>query len=220
MKYFIAIRAKMMTLNKGDKFMNIQDKMKQLRRDAKLSQAEFAEKIGVAQSTIAGWENGRRLPNPSTLKKIADFYNVTLDYLFEDSENEETIDIEQDEERLNENKEARLKAQEELTAGKYMIDYFISRIIDYQGFTINVKRLFPSYKAYIDAVHKAINEGTPEPIYSYSILHDNRTEKNYRISNNDLDDIKNKASIYIRYLISELEKKSEIIEESNENEYE
>lgn len=189
--------------------MNVQDKMKQLRHDAKLSQAEFAEKIGVAQSTIAGWENGRRLPNPSTLKKIADFYNVTLDYLLEDSE---------DEERLNENKEARLKAQEELEkiTRKHMTDYFISRIIDLQGFTINVKPLFPSYKAYIDAVHKAINDGTPEPIYSYSILHDEQTEKNYRIYNNDLDNIKNKVSTYIRYLISELEKKSEIIEESNE----
>lgn len=41
----------------------------------------FAQKIGVAQSTVAGWEAGKREPNFQTLMKLADFFHVSIDYL-------------------------------------------------------------------------------------------------------------------------------------------
>ncbi|GCD12137.1 hypothetical protein Ctaglu_37600 [Clostridium tagluense] len=42
--------------------------------------------LGLAQSTIANYEQGKRFPNEETLLKIADFFNVSLDYLLGRSE--------------------------------------------------------------------------------------------------------------------------------------
>lgn len=56
-------------------------RLKQLREDAKYSQYGFAETFGVAQSTVGNWESGTREPNIETMEKLADFFNVTVDYL-------------------------------------------------------------------------------------------------------------------------------------------
>lgn len=52
-----------------------------LRREKGLSQAELAKLLNVAQSTIAMYESTRRTPDPVTLKRLADFFNVSVDYL-------------------------------------------------------------------------------------------------------------------------------------------
>ena len=41
----------------------------------------MAEILGVSTQTIANYENGHRAPNFDTLLKIADYFNVTVDYL-------------------------------------------------------------------------------------------------------------------------------------------
>ena len=58
-----------------------QIRLKELREKKGLSQYEFAKKIGVAQSTVGSWESGRREPNYNTTKIIADFFDVSVDYL-------------------------------------------------------------------------------------------------------------------------------------------
>lgn len=45
------------------------------------TQQAFADAFGVAQSTIGNWEAGKREPNYETTKKLALFFNVTVDYL-------------------------------------------------------------------------------------------------------------------------------------------
>lgn len=45
------------------------------------SQQAFADAFGVAQSTVGGWEAGKREPNFTTMQKLADFFNVSIDYL-------------------------------------------------------------------------------------------------------------------------------------------
>lgn len=55
--------------------------LKKLRENSGLSQYSFAAELGVAQSTIGGWESGTREPNLSTLNRIADYFGVTVDYL-------------------------------------------------------------------------------------------------------------------------------------------
>lgn len=45
------------------------------------SQQALADALGVAQSTVANWECGRREPNYETTRKLADFFQVTVDYL-------------------------------------------------------------------------------------------------------------------------------------------
>ena len=63
------------------------DKLKFLRKSKKLSQTEFGEALGLATSTVSGYEKGNRMPDLNTLNKIADFFDVSVDYLL-DRENE------------------------------------------------------------------------------------------------------------------------------------
>lgn len=48
------------------------------RKEAKLTQEELGEKIGVTGKTIHHYENGDRLPNVEDLKKLAEALNCTV----------------------------------------------------------------------------------------------------------------------------------------------
>ena len=53
----------------------------ELRKKNNLTQCELAEKLYMSQNCYSSYENGRTEPNIETLCKIADLYNVSLDYL-------------------------------------------------------------------------------------------------------------------------------------------
>ncbi|VIF92291.1 transcriptional regulator [Clostridioides difficile] len=57
------------------------ERLKELRLKSKLKQSELGEKIGVSASTIGMYEQGRRFADQSTLIKLAEYFNVTTDYL-------------------------------------------------------------------------------------------------------------------------------------------
>lgn len=61
------------------------DRLKQLRIKKGITQVEFAKKFNISSGTIAMWETAKRTPDVETLKKIADFFDVTIDYLLFDS---------------------------------------------------------------------------------------------------------------------------------------
>ncbi|GLG01796.1 hypothetical protein Alches_18360 [Alicyclobacillus hesperidum subsp. aegles] len=46
-----------------------------------MTQKQLAERIGVAQSTIASWETEKREPDQEHIIKLASFFNTTTDYL-------------------------------------------------------------------------------------------------------------------------------------------
>lgn len=52
-----------------------------LRNEKKLTQEKFAEIIGVSKSTISMYENGNRTPSFEIEEKIADYFNVDLEFL-------------------------------------------------------------------------------------------------------------------------------------------
>ena len=56
-------------------------RLKELRFQNELTQAQFAQALGVAQQTVGGWEKSNSSPNYDLLNKIADYFNVTTDYL-------------------------------------------------------------------------------------------------------------------------------------------
>lgn len=57
------------------------ERFKLLREQAGLTQTAFARAFGVAQSTVAGWESGSREPNIATVRRLAEYFGVTADYL-------------------------------------------------------------------------------------------------------------------------------------------
>lgn len=70
--------------------MAIGDQIKSLREQNKLDRYELAEKIGVSYHTIAKYETGERTPPSDILEKLADFFNVTTDYLLGRESNKPT----------------------------------------------------------------------------------------------------------------------------------
>ena len=57
-------------------------RLKELRLQHGFSQEELAEKIGIKQNSYSDWEHGKSKPNYEKLEKIADFFGVSLDWLF------------------------------------------------------------------------------------------------------------------------------------------
>lgn len=56
-------------------------RLKQLRLQNKLTQNELGKKLNVTNVGVAKWESDDRFPDKDTLVKIADYFDVSLDYL-------------------------------------------------------------------------------------------------------------------------------------------
>ncbi|MDO4488421.1 MAG: helix-turn-helix domain-containing protein [Eubacteriales bacterium] len=61
--------------------MEINEKLKEARKTAGLTQEEVAEKVLVSRVTISNWENGKSLPDIASLISLSDLYNISLDEL-------------------------------------------------------------------------------------------------------------------------------------------
>ena len=63
--------------------MSFGEKLKQLRTENNVTQQELADYIGVGRPSIAGYETKKKHPDYDKLKLIAQFFNVSTDYLLE-----------------------------------------------------------------------------------------------------------------------------------------
>lgn len=63
--------------------MALSQKIKYLRQKAGLTQQELADKLSLSRSTLAGYEAESKLPSYQVLIQIANFFNVTTDYLLD-----------------------------------------------------------------------------------------------------------------------------------------
>lgn len=57
------------------------ERLKELRSDLSLTQEQFATVLNLSRSTVAYYESGMRSPDIQKLILIADYFNVSLDYL-------------------------------------------------------------------------------------------------------------------------------------------
>ena len=64
----------------GDYTM-LKDRLYSLRKEIGLNQTELAKRLGVGRTTYAMYEQGRRSPDFDTLSEIADYFDVTTDFL-------------------------------------------------------------------------------------------------------------------------------------------
>lgn len=56
-------------------------RIRELRKAKKVTMKELGNIIGVAESTMSLYETGKRKPDPETLSRLADYFNVSVDYL-------------------------------------------------------------------------------------------------------------------------------------------
>lgn len=56
-------------------------RLKLLRKNLKLTQSQLGENLNLSQRAISSYENGIRFPDELVLNLIADYFNVSVDYL-------------------------------------------------------------------------------------------------------------------------------------------
>lgn len=66
-------------------------RLKSLRSSTGLTQEETAKKIGIARTTYAMYEQGKREPDISTLNSLANYFNVSVNYLLEENDKKKTL---------------------------------------------------------------------------------------------------------------------------------
>ena len=62
---------------------NLGIKLKELRKSNNLTRKQASTRLGVSESTIGMYENGSRQPTLENLRKIANLYKTTTDYLLD-----------------------------------------------------------------------------------------------------------------------------------------
>jgi len=80
--------------------MALSEKLYTLRKKSGLSQEQLAERLNVSRQAISKWESGASSPENDKLIAISNYFNVSLDYLMKE-DNEQSKDTPQAEQREN-----------------------------------------------------------------------------------------------------------------------
>ena len=67
----------------------MQTRLKELRKNKRITQIALQMHTGIEQSLISKFESGERVPPTETLLLLADFYNVSIDYILLRTDNPE-----------------------------------------------------------------------------------------------------------------------------------
>lgn len=66
-------------------------RLKFLREKRGISQVRLAIELNLSQNSISRYETGQREMDYSTLIKVADYFNVSIDYLLERTDNPKRV---------------------------------------------------------------------------------------------------------------------------------
>lgn len=69
--------------------MKLDNNLRKLRKEHKLTQIALQMQTGIEQALLSKYETGERVPPTETLIILADFYNVSVDYILKRTENPE-----------------------------------------------------------------------------------------------------------------------------------
>lgn len=76
--------------------MDFGSRLKTARKNKKLLQAEAAERVGIDDTTLSKYENNHSEPDNDTLRKLADLYEVSFDWLLGDKSKTATPNVDLD----------------------------------------------------------------------------------------------------------------------------
>ena len=66
---------------RGDMMITFAERLKAERKKNNITQTQLAEKLYLDRSSISKYESGKQIPETPTLEKLADFFDVSIDYL-------------------------------------------------------------------------------------------------------------------------------------------
>ncbi len=114
----------------GDKMLA--ERLKKLRKEKSLSQKVFAGIMKLSPSTIAMYETSQRDPDTTTLQNIADFFEVSVDYLLGRTDVRNLYTVDEHNTEFNELiHEYKTPKQKELEDKKlYIFDMILQTLID------------------------------------------------------------------------------------------
>lgn len=69
----------------------IGDQIKKLRNNNNMKQKDLAKELGVSTGAVGLWELNKRVPDHTVLLKLSKVFNVTVDYLLNENEENEII---------------------------------------------------------------------------------------------------------------------------------
>lgn len=69
------------------------EKLKTLRKQRGITQEQLAKDLGIGTSTIGMYESNIRKPSYAVLKQISIYFNVSVDYLVNDSEHDDSFNL-------------------------------------------------------------------------------------------------------------------------------
>lgn len=69
------------------------DRLKKLRTEKRITQEELGRKVNVTKVSISGYENGNRSPDTETLQRLADYFEVSTDYLLGRTQNQYSAEL-------------------------------------------------------------------------------------------------------------------------------
>jgi transcriptional regulator with XRE-family HTH domain len=108
--------------------MSIGTRIKELRTQKRLKQAELGAIVGLTYVQIGRYELGKAEPSSNMLSKLAKALDTTTDYLVNDGENDAAVTAQlTDRELLKQFKEVELFSPEDKHLVKTFIDAFITK---------------------------------------------------------------------------------------------
>lgn len=107
--------------------MEFSERLKNLRKEAGLTQVDVAEKLGISQPAYASWERGIKKPTQDNLVKLSKILYVSVDYLLGNTENRQTSDVLEDIELLFRMNSKGLTEEEKELFKKELIEFIKKR---------------------------------------------------------------------------------------------
>ena len=110
--------------------MNLGDKLKSLRLNTKKTLKEQSDILGVSLNSVYRWEHNLAVPKKSMLAKIAEHYDIPINWLLQETGSEDHIEYANNSARPETNLEAQLlKMFRSLSENnKYKVLGYIERI--------------------------------------------------------------------------------------------
>jgi transcriptional regulator with XRE-family HTH domain len=88
-----------MKLSKGVKLM-FSVRLAYLRKKKNVTQQKVADYLGITRPAYTAYEQGKRQPDYETLTKIADFFDVTVDYLIGRTDDPQEDSLKEDDDKV------------------------------------------------------------------------------------------------------------------------
>jgi transcriptional regulator with XRE-family HTH domain len=107
--------------------MEFSERLRELRNQKKMSQSDLAELTGLHYTQIGRYEKNKSMPSSDILKKMADIFSVSIDYLVEGTSEESAKSHIHDRDLLKQFKEIETLEDKEKEVVKIFLDAFLTK---------------------------------------------------------------------------------------------